>query len=212
MNEAKFIVFEGCDGSGKTTQLHKLNTLLQSQGISTWVTQEPGGCTDNLRILRELALNEDTQPQTELLLLLADRSHHVRQIKQALVSNIWVLCDRFSWSTFAYQGYGQGFNLSFLQQLDTFVTDGLKPDLTILLDIDPKTGLQRKFEQKQFNKIEYRDLAYHDRVREGYLKLFELTLLSQDTVCRLFYCKNKNTGEYYTSDEIFEKIHQSLPF
>lgn len=212
MNEAKFIVFEGCDGSGKTTQLHKLNTLLQSQGISTWVTQEPGGCTDNLKILRDLALNEDTQPQTELLLLLADRSHHVRQIKQALVSNIWVLCDRFSWSTFAYQGYGQGFNLSFLKQLDTFVTDGLKPDLTILLDIDPKTGLQRKFEQKQFNKIEYRDLAYHDRVREGYLKLFELTLLSQDTVCRLFYCKNKNTGEYYTSDEIFEKIHQSLPF
>ena len=212
MNEAKFIVFEGCDGSGKTTQLHKLNTLLKSQGISTWVTQEPGGCTDNLRILRELALNEDTQPQTELLLLLADRSHHVRQIKQALVSNIWVLCDRFSWSTFAYQGYGQGFNLSFLKQLDTFVTDGLKPDLTILLDIDPKTGLQRKFEQKQFNKIEYRDLAYHDRVREGYLKLFELTLLSQDTVCRLFYCKNKNTGKYYTSDEIFEKIHQSLPF
>lgn len=212
MNEAKFIVFEGCDGSGKTTQLHKLNTLLQSQGISTWVTQEPGGCTDNLRILRELALDEDTQPQTELLLLLADRSHHVRQIKQALVSNIWVLCDRFSWSTFAYQGYGQGFNLSFLKQLDTFVTDGLKPDLTILLDIDPKTGLQRKFEQKQFNKIEYRDLAYHDRVREGYLKLFELTLLSQDTVCRLFYCKNKNTEKYYTSDEIFENIHQSLPF
>ena len=211
-NDAKFIVFEGCEGSGKTTQLTKLNTLLNSQGIETWVTKEPGGCTDKLAILRDLALNEDTQPHTELLLILADRSHHVRQIKQALTNNIWVLCDRFSWSTFAYQGYGQGFDLTFLKQLDTFVTGGLKPDLTILLDIDPKTGLQRKFTQGQQNKMESRDLAYHNRVRGGYLKLFESTLLSQNTVCRLFYCKNRKSEEYYTSEEIFENIHQTLPF
>lgn len=212
MNESKFIVFEGCEGSGKTTQINKLNNWLHSQNIKTWVTKEPGGCVDQLNVLRELILCDSIKPNTELLLILADRSHHSKQIRQALNDNAWVLCDRFSWSTLAYQGYGDGFDLDMLKSLDSLATNGLRPDLTILLDVDVKVGLERKASQKEQNKMELRKIDYHNRVREGYLKLFEATLLSQDTACRLLYHKDKNSGRLYTQDEIFEKIVQSFPF
>lgn len=211
MTNAQFIVFEGCEGSGKSTQLHLLNNYLKSKGINTWITKEPGGCNGAFSQLRDIILNPDVNPVTELFLMLADRSHHTNQIMQALNDDIWVLCDRFSWSTFAYQGYGHGFDLDFLKNLNDLATSGLKPDITFLLDIDPDLGIQRKRLQLQSNRIDHLDLDFHRRVREGYLKLFESILLSQDTVARLLYFKNKHTGTQYSIAEIFNHIVETLP-
>lgn len=214
MNKGKFIVFEGCEGSGKTTQLKRLSNWLESQGISTYCTREPGG-TQLGRQIREYLLNTDQKiaSVTELLLYLADRSEHIATIKKNLDLGSWVLCDRFSCSTLAYQGYGSGHDLKLLTQLNNFACQQLKPDWTVLLDIDPMIGLGRKQKQGEMNKFEKENIEFHRKVREGYLKIFEQTLLDQETKQALIYCQSKvNQCREVDEDTIFNTIVNSFPF
>lgn len=212
MSRGKFIVFEGCEGSGKSTQLAKLADWLESKGISVYKTKEPGG-TSFGKELRDIILYQTLNPVTELMLLMADRSQHIQNIKDCLDSGYWVLCDRFVWSTLAYQGYGRGHSLELLNQINKLACQGLSPDWTILLDIDPKLGLSRKQAQGEINKFEIEDLSFHNRVREGYLKIFEQTLLDDQTKETLIYCQSKlHHQREVDQDTILNTIINSFPF
>lgn len=187
-----FITFEGPEGSGKTTQLRLLAATLRAAGCEVVTTREPGGVPVAER-LRELVLHGELYPETEALLFLAARAEHVRAvIRPALAAGRLVLCDRFHDSTLAYQGYGLGLDVERLRQLCDFSAGGLRPDLTLLLDVPPETGLRRRLGAQlnlgvqlalemelecaaggtpgqEVNRIENRRLEFHRRVREGFL-------------------------------------------
>jgi len=176
------ISFEGGDGSGKTTQLKLLEDYLASLGEVCLSTREPGGTTLG-RMIREVLLEvgeEKISPPTELFLYLADRAHHVREVIQpALKSGKIVLCDRFTDSTLAYQGYGRGVDLHMLRDLNQVASFGVTPDLTFFLDCPVEIGLsrttQRVVEQRTSNRREDRfereEIVFHERVRRGFLDL-----------------------------------------
>lgn len=166
-----FITFEGIEGSGKTTQLRRLAEHLRALGRTVLETREPGG-TDVGLVLRGLLLSDPPvtlAPPAELLLYLADRAQHVAErIRPALAAGQIVLCDRFSDSTIAYQGFARGLDLDTVRRLDAFARDGLSPDLTFLLDIDPEDGLRRAHARSGArDRFETAPLAFHQRVREG---------------------------------------------
>lgn len=174
------ITFEGVEGSGKTTQLRRLATLLRQDGYRVVETREPGGTATAERI-REILLSKPgrfpvTEPMTaacEVHLILAARSQHVTHvIEPALQAGSIVLCDRFSDSTFAYQGYGRGLNLAALQEMNRRATGGLEPDLTLLFEIPVATGLarRRKFATEQ-NRLDHETHEFHEKVRRGFLAL-----------------------------------------
>ena len=141
-----FITFEGIEGSGKTTQIQRLSKDLTQAGHMVCVTREPGGTSISEQI-RNIFLNpnhREMTPITELLLIAAGRAQHVSQvILPGLEAGMTVLSDRFSDATVAYQGYGRGLNVEYLEELNSFGTDGIFPDLTIILDIDPDQAVQR---------------------------------------------------------------------
>ena len=171
----KLIVFEGVEGCGKTTQMHRIGEWLQSNTAfdgSVVLTREPGGTPLGLG-LREMLLNgSDIQPTAELLLYGADRAQHVEAfIKPQLARGTVVLCDRFTESTVAYQGYGRGLSLTVIEQLNTIATGGLHSDLTLWLDIDVEMGLARTRNRGQADRMERADLEFHRRVRRGYAAL-----------------------------------------
>lgn len=142
-----FITFEGPEGSGKSTQLPRLAQYLEESGYSVVKTREPGGTKigDQIREVLMRMENTELHPRTEILLFLAARAQLVEElIKPSLQEGKIILCDRYGDSTLAYQGYGHGLNLDDLRAMLQFATGGLKPDLTILLDIDVLTGLDRK--------------------------------------------------------------------
>ena len=169
-----FITLEGPEGSGKSTQIKRLAKRLEEMGYSVITTREPGGTPigDQIRQVLVRMENKELHPRTEILLFLAARAQLVEQvIKPALQDGKIILCDRYGDSTLAYQGYGHGLDLEQLRQMLDFATDHLKPDLTILLDLDVKTGLMRKKAEDEWNRLDAYEALFHERVREGYLQL-----------------------------------------
>jgi len=168
-----FITFEGGEGSGKSVQAKALYRRLLKLAIPAILTHEPGGTPFGNRIARWLkgAQDTDISPLVELLLFNASRAHLVTEVIQpSLKSGMVVICDRYADSTTAYQGYGRGLDLEMVMAANNAATQGLKPDLTILLDISAENGLARKRAKKQ-DRFEQEELAFHQRVRQGYLKL-----------------------------------------
>lgn len=170
-----FITFEGCEGSGKSTQSRMLYSYLKRKGLLVIHIREPGG-TEIGEQIRKILLNPNNKgmdPTCETLLYMASRAEIVKDIiKPALDENKIVICDRFIDSTRAYQGYGLGVDMKMIEYVGRFVTDNLVPDLTIFLDVATKKGLKRAGVVK--DRIERRPFTYHLRVREGYLKLVHL--------------------------------------
>ena len=182
-----FIVFEGIDGSGKTTQINMLyenllrhNILRNMSANSDYIvlTREPGG-TATSELIRSILLNPANDKlcdRTEALLYAAARAQHVEEkIKPALSLGKIVICDRFVDSTLAYQGYGRGQDLDFLQGLNQLASSGLKPDLTILMDLPVRVALDRLSNRQSSgikkDRLESEDTSFYERVREGYLKI-----------------------------------------
>ncbi len=166
-----FITFEGADGCGKTTQLKLAAQYLESQGKQVVVTREPGSTGLGVQ-LREILLGYDGEvsSRAEQFLFLADRAQHVDMvIKPALAAGKIVLCDRHTDSTTAYQGYGRGLNLERIDYLNNITTDGLKPDLTIVFDVDIETSAARVGAQK--DRMESAGTGFFNRVRQGYLEI-----------------------------------------
>jgi len=169
------ITLEGPDGSGKSTQIGPLADYLRQQGFSVLTTREPGGTdiSNQVRtVLMELK-NKAMSPRTETLLFCAARAQLVDEvIRPHLCQGGIVLSDRYADSTLAYQGYGHGNDLNMLRQLLHFTTGGLWPDLTLLLDIDAKTGLSRRKDGGgEWNRLDDYELSLHQRVRQGYLEM-----------------------------------------
>lgn len=174
-----FITFEGIEGTGKSTQIARVREYFEQQGREVLLTLEPGGSRVGVE-LRKMLLhvdNKDITPITELFLYLADRAQHVGQvIRPGLEAGKVVLCDRFADSTIVYQGYGRGLDTTMLKELNEVAVDGLWPDLTIVLDIDPEEGLKRatlrnleEGKAKEEGRFEAEHLSFHNRIRQGYL-------------------------------------------
>ncbi|MGC9503248.1 dTMP kinase [Baaleninema sp.] len=171
-----FVVFEGIEGCGKTTQLQRTCNWLRSRvAASVVVTREPGGTElgqQLRRVLLEVREGESIGDRAELLLYAADRAQHVEQyIKPQLASGAIVLCDRYTDSTVAYQGYGRQLNRELIDRLNHIATGGLEPDLTLWLDVEPEIGLDRARQRGEANRLEREALDFHRRVRQGYAEL-----------------------------------------
>jgi dTMP kinase len=178
--QALFITFEGIEGCGKTTQIKLLAQALKKAGIPFILTYEPGGTRIGKKIRDVLlnARNRDLDPLAELLLYVADRSQHITEVIQpALAKGQWVLCDRFSDATVAYQGKARGQDLKLIRLLNHKAQAGIEPDLTFILDCPVKTGLSRAVKRNQASAVKGQDrferekLAFHEKVRQAYLEL-----------------------------------------
>jgi len=168
-HSGRFITFEGIDGAGKTTHIDALEQAWRLAGHDVVRTREPGG-TALAEKLRALVLHDAMDPLTEALLVFAARRDHIEQvIRPALARNAWVLCDRFTDATFAYQGAGRGFDLSLLGSLEQWVQEGLQPDLTLLFDLPPSVAAARLQAARQPDRFEALDTDFFERVRAGYL-------------------------------------------
>ena len=169
-----FIAFEGLDGSGKTTTLRTVAAQLEAMGHPICITREPGG-TNLGRRIRSLVLEgaETIQPETELLLMCADRAEHVRTlIRPALIEGQIVLTDRFAASTIVYQGYGRGLDPHAIQHVLDFATGGLRPDLTLLFDVSMEVANQRRASDvTNINQLDKLAVGIRARMRTGYLEL-----------------------------------------
>ncbi len=169
-----FITLEGPDGSGKSTQVKALGERLRAQGHNVCLTREPGGTDigDQIRAVLHDLKNTAMQPRAEILLYSASRAQVVGEVIQPhLQRGGVVVCDRYADSTLAYQGYGHGLDLDVLRAITHFATGGLKPDLTLLLDLEAEAGLRRRKAGGDWNRLDAYDLEFHQRVREGYLTL-----------------------------------------
>lgn len=168
----RFIVFEGPEGSGKSTQIARLAERLRSLGRDPLITREPGG-TPAGEAVRSVLLDPRyrIEPLAEFLLYAACRSQHVVDvIAPALASRRDVVSDRFSGASVAYQGYGRGLDLDLVHDINRRATAGLRPDLTVLLDLDPADGLRRAATRAGHDRLEAESLAFHLRVRDGFLE------------------------------------------
>jgi dTMP kinase len=169
-----FISFEGIEGTGKTIQSKLLYEHFKKTGYTIILTEEPGGTSIGLKI-RDVLLsveNKEITPVTELLLYNASRAQHLKEvILPALKKGGIVITDRFSDSTVAYQGYGRGMDLNLIDSLERIVTEGLKPDITLLLDLDVEIGLLRNKGINKTDRFELEDLEFHKKVRDGYLRV-----------------------------------------
>ncbi len=172
------ITFEGIEGSGKSTVIQYAAAYLKNKGHECVMTREPGATAIG-RQIREILLNpasKELVSRAELLLYLADRVQHIETvIVPALSAGKIVLCDRFTDSTIAYQGYARGLRIDFIQQLNDLVLKSFKPDLTILLDLDPRIGLSRKAEDRVETRFEQEEISFHRKVRDGYLHLAKIS-------------------------------------
>lgn len=174
-----FITFEGIEGTGKSTQIKLLADAFQKRGQESVITRQPGGSSLGAELRAMLLSSANTQitSQAELFLYLADRAQHIAEVvRPAVEAGKAVLCDRFADSTVAYQGYGRGLDPKLLHTLNEVAVNGCWPDLTVLLDIDPETGLRRAVSRNMRQgtcasegRFEAESLDFHTRVREGYL-------------------------------------------
>jgi dTMP kinase len=169
-----FISFEGIEGTGKTIQSKMFYEYLLKKGRKVILTEEPGGTRIGLKI-RDILLsieNKEMSPLAELFLYNASRAQHIKEvILPALKRGYTVITDRFSDSTVAYQGYGRRIDLNLIKSLEQTVTAGLKPYVTLLLDLDVETGLKRNRGINKTDRLELEDIKFHKRVRNGYLKI-----------------------------------------
>lgn len=170
----RLIVFEGVEGCGKTTQIQRSHQWLQKNFGLVFVTHEPGGTQLGLK-LRQLLLGGTEKPiqaTAELLLFAADRAQHVAEVlKPQLAIGAIILCDRYTDSTVAYQGYGRGLNLALIHQLNSIATSALESDLTLWLDVDVEVSLARTAKRGVADSIEQETIAFHRRVQQGYTQL-----------------------------------------
>jgi dTMP kinase len=172
---ARFITLEGPEGSGKTTAARHLATWLRSRGVPTVLTQEPGGTPlgEEIRriVLHMRGMSDDLDPRADALLYAAGRAQHVaRVIRPALERGEWVVCARFLDSSLAYQGAGYGNDMTALRRLQDFATFGLRPDLTLLLDVPVEIGLERTRRRGEWNRFEDTEqTAFFEAVRAAYL-------------------------------------------
>ncbi len=169
MNKARFITLEGIDGAGKSTQLPLIEAALKSRGIDYLMTREPGG-TPLGEKLREILLHQDMQPETEALLMFASRSEHLSQvIRPALERGTWVISDRFTDASFAYQGGGRGLDYEKLEMLEEWVHGGFQPDLTLLFDVPVEMARQRLMKNASLDRFEHERGTFFEKVRKAYL-------------------------------------------
>jgi dTMP kinase len=175
------ITLEGIEGSGKTTQIDYIAAYLQKSGLDYFITKEPGGTELGAKI-RSILLdpeNINIHPMTELLLYAADRVQHIKELITPMIeAGKVVICDRFHDSTTVYQGFTRGIDVSLIQRLNSLVLEGLTPDITFVLDLDPETGLKRAWKQirngsrsESETRFENEKLQFHESVRNGYLEL-----------------------------------------
>lgn len=178
MNKGKFIVFEGGEGSGKTTMIELIYNLLIENGIDCIKTREPGGIkiSEDIRSIILDKNNTAMDGRTEALLYAAARRQHlVEKVIPALESNKVVLCDRFIYSSLAYQGYAREIGLQDVYMINKFAIEDFMPDLNILFDLNPEVGLQRinKSKSREINRLDLEKIDFHNKVREGYKILAE---------------------------------------
>lgn len=191
-----FITFEGSEGSGKSTQMELIGQYLKSKNKSVLFVREPGGVaiSEKIRGILLDAGNKAMAPSCEMLLYMAARAQLVEEvIAPALNKGKAVICDRFLDSTVVYQGYGHQMDVAFIKTVGRFATQDIKPDLTFIFDIDAKKGLARIKRAK--DRIEQRAMAYHTRVREGYLDIAK---------------KEPKRIKVINSDQTIEDIHQQV--
>ena len=199
-----FITLEGGEGSGKTTQIKLIENYLKSKSISCIFTREPGGINISEQI-REVILNKKNTSmdgRTEVLLYAASRRQHlVEKVVPALKEGKSVICDRFVDASLVYQGYARGIGIDKVMEINEFAIQGYMPDLTIYLDIDPKTGLERiaKNKNREVNRLDLENMEFHNKVREGYL-----TLLKREPKRIKMINANKNI------DDVFNEIKMLL--
>jgi dTMP kinase len=172
MTRGKFITLEGGEGVGKTTNLNFIKVHLQRQNLHITVTREPGG-TQLAEKIRQLVLDADSEAiaeSSELLLMFAARAQHIKHvIEPALAQGHWVLCDRFTDATYAYQGGGRGVSLATISWLEQLVQGDLRPDLTLLLDAPIEIGMERAQKRGAFDRFEAEKQSFFNKVREMYL-------------------------------------------
>jgi len=177
MIRGKFITLEGGEGVGKTTNLAFIKDYLQQHQIPVVVTREPGG-TVLAEKIRHLLLDKDSEiisEQAELLLIFAARAQHIKHvIEPALAQGEWVLCDRFTDATYAYQGGGRNMRISTIEWLENLVQGNLRPDLTVLLDAPVEIGIERARERGSFDRFELEKISFFEHVRRAYLLQAEL--------------------------------------
>lgn len=171
MQRGKFLTIEGTEGVGKSTNLAFVYDWLKARGLDVIVTREPGG-TPMAEEVRSLLLSKRDEPvdeTAELLLVFAARAQHLAQvIKPALARGAWVLSDRFTDATYAYQGGGRGLNKAVIEELEQLVQGDLRPDLTLILDIDVELGLNRARQRGELDRFESETISFFERVRTAY--------------------------------------------
>lgn len=215
MSTGLFITFEGGEGSGKTTQINRLTQALLDLGRKVITTREPGG-TPGAEKIRDLLVKRDGgdwNPSAEILLLFAARIMHVEKvIRPALESGKIVICDRFTDSTRAYQGYGHQTDIKLIETINKAVLGDFAPDLTFVLDIDPKIGLERSERrlaalqlppEEREDRFESLDLAFHERLRDGFLQIAK----NEPKRCRVI---NADQDIEAMSQEILKVIKDKL--
>jgi dTMP kinase len=176
-----FVAFEGINGCGKSTLLKNVSSTLSTKDIPHICTREPGG-TALGEALRSLLLNwsgENKSPLAELLLFAADRAEHgAKVLRPSIALGKWVLCDRYLFSTVAFQGYGRGIDRALIDSTNSLATQDLLPDLVFLMDVDPEEGLRRaKARQSGNDSFENEEIAFHTRIREGFLECARTSLV-----------------------------------
>ncbi|MGL4674327.1 MAG: dTMP kinase [Wohlfahrtiimonas sp.] len=170
-NLGRFITFEGTEGAGKSTQIPIIKDWLMDQGINVVTTREPGG-TDLSEKIRHLLLTEDMCAETELLLMFAARKEHVEQvIKPALDRGDWVLCDRFTEATYAYQSAGRAIDRQYISYLESWLQGELKPNYTFWFDIEVADGIARAKKRQALDRFESEQIEFFEKVRAGYAQL-----------------------------------------
>src|SRR5712691_8718680 len=202
MPQGRFVSFEGIEGCGKTTQIALLSEYLEKHSIGHTITREPGGTAVGEGI-RKILLNSETIHLTsasELLLFYASRSQNIHEkIKPALERKEMVICDRYYHASMAYQGYGRGIPLDFIHKLTNLVCHPYRPDMTMLLDIEPEVGLARartrnNAKANNEGRFEAEDLEFYNKVRDGYLEL-----ASEDERMQIIY-----------ADRPIEAVHRHI--
>lgn len=204
----RFITLEGVEGAGKSTQLRRLVDWLRTHGIDPLVTREPGG-TPAAEQIRDLLLDvghAQLADDAELLLVFAARADHLANcLKPALASGRWVVCDRFTDATHAYQGGGRGVERERIAELERFVQRGLQPDLTLVLDLPVASGLARARRRSAPDRFEAEDIAFFERVRAAYL---EIATQSPQRVCLI----NADQSEDRVAAEMRDRVAERLFF
>lgn len=176
-NSGKFITLEGGEGVGKSTNLDVIRRFLESKGVEFIVTREPGGTplAEEIRALLLANREEKIHEISELLLVFAARSQHLEAlVKPALARGVWVLCDRFTDATYAYQGGGRGIDSNAIALLENMTQGDLRPDLTFIFDLDPEIGLSRASQRAELDRFEQEQLSFFQRVRDSYLERVKL--------------------------------------